>query len=239
MVTNNLNDSLCMSCGLQIQDQYIYKVSPDLKWHESCLKCVECNVMLRENGTCFIKNGKPYCKNDYMNKFSMKCDRCCYPIKRNEFYMKSKQKLYHYDCFLCNVCNRKLMPGDEYLIKDDMLYCKDDAMAILNNTSSQLYLGNLNSNSNHHHAAYLSSTMAITPETSSVSAASFSPSTSSSSSSSIADSPSNSTFGHNSSLLMSNNYLFNTSNPYNNYNLNKQSDGSMLNSNKSQDQDGK
>ena len=57
--------SLCMGCGLVIKDQYIYKVLPDMQWHESCLKCSECDCKLEENSTCFVKNGKAYCKNDY------------------------------------------------------------------------------------------------------------------------------------------------------------------------------
>ena len=61
-----LNSSnLCIGCGLLIKDQYIYKVLPDMQWHESCLKCSECDCKLEENSTCFVKNGKAFCKTDY------------------------------------------------------------------------------------------------------------------------------------------------------------------------------
>nr|XP_009942064.1 PREDICTED: insulin gene enhancer protein ISL-1 [Opisthocomus hoazin] len=58
--------SLCVGCGNQIHDQYILRVSPDLEWHAACLKCAECNQYLDETCTCFVRDGKTYCKRDYI-----------------------------------------------------------------------------------------------------------------------------------------------------------------------------
>lgn len=58
--------SMCMGCGSQIHDQYILRVAPDLEWHAACLKCTECHQFLDENCTCFVKDGKTYCKRDYV-----------------------------------------------------------------------------------------------------------------------------------------------------------------------------
>lgn len=55
-----------MGCGSQIHDQYILRVAPDLEWHAACLKCTECHQFLDENCTCFVKEGKTYCKRDYV-----------------------------------------------------------------------------------------------------------------------------------------------------------------------------
>ena len=57
---------LCVGCGSPIQDQYILRVAPDLEWHASCLKCVECGVFLDENCTCFVRDGKTFCRRDYV-----------------------------------------------------------------------------------------------------------------------------------------------------------------------------
>ncbi len=57
--------SVCFGCGAHIHDQYILKVAPDLEWHATCLKCSECGQYLDENCTCFVRNGKAYCKSDY------------------------------------------------------------------------------------------------------------------------------------------------------------------------------
>lgn len=58
--------SHCMGCGSQIHDQYILRVAPDLEWHAACLKCQECHMFLDESCTCFVKDGKTYCKRDYV-----------------------------------------------------------------------------------------------------------------------------------------------------------------------------
>lgn len=55
-----------MGCGGAINDQYILKVAPDLEWHAACLKCAECHQFLDEHCTCFVRDGKTYCKLDYV-----------------------------------------------------------------------------------------------------------------------------------------------------------------------------
>ncbi len=57
---------MCVGCGGQIHDQYILRVAPDLEWHASCLKCADCNQYLDETCTCFVRDGKTYCKRDYV-----------------------------------------------------------------------------------------------------------------------------------------------------------------------------
>jgi hypothetical protein len=224
------NLSKCKGCGLFINDQYIFKVLPDMYWHERCLKCAECHCKLIENTTCFVKNGRAFCKSDYARLFfssSVNCDKCGHAIKQNDLIMKSRSKTYHYECFCCGACHKKLVAGDEYqMVNNELLLCKDDyALYSLNSSSSsssssssfianhhtQLYLGNINGS--YVNQSITPSTM-LTPESST-----FSPSTnssSSSSSSSLSDSPS-STFGNlssNASLPITNgtNYLFNSTN---------------------------
>lgn len=55
----------CVGCGNEIQDKFILRVAPDLEWHASCLKCQECNQYLDESCTCFVRDGRTYCKKDY------------------------------------------------------------------------------------------------------------------------------------------------------------------------------
>ncbi|EHH27499.1 Insulin gene enhancer protein ISL-2 [Macaca mulatta] len=57
--------AMCVGCGSQIHDQFILRVSPDLGWHAACLKCAECSQYLDETCTCFVRDGKTYCKRDY------------------------------------------------------------------------------------------------------------------------------------------------------------------------------
>lgn len=119
--------SLCVGCAKEIQDQYILRVSPDLEWHSACLRCHECNQFLDENCTCFVKDGKTYCKRDYVRLFGTKCDKCGCSFSKNDFVMRAKTKIFHLKCFKCTVCERQLNPGDEFALRENnVLYCKSD-----------------------------------------------------------------------------------------------------------------
>ena len=59
------NSAICYGCNCPILDNYIMKVLPDLDWHSSCLKCAACNTFLDETCTCYLRDGKIYCKQDY------------------------------------------------------------------------------------------------------------------------------------------------------------------------------
>jgi len=56
----------CVGCGDVILDQYVLRVAPDMEWHASCLRCTDCQQLLDETCTCFVRYGKVYCKPDYM-----------------------------------------------------------------------------------------------------------------------------------------------------------------------------
>ena len=56
----------CVGCGSPIHDQFILRVAPNLEWHAACLKCCECQMFLDETHTCFVREGKTYCKKDYV-----------------------------------------------------------------------------------------------------------------------------------------------------------------------------
>lgn len=56
----------CVGCEQRIVDQYLLRVAPDMEWHASCLRCNDCRQFLDEFCTCFIRDGKTYCKQDYI-----------------------------------------------------------------------------------------------------------------------------------------------------------------------------
>ncbi|AWP06610.1 Insulin enhancer protein ISL-1 [Scophthalmus maximus] len=118
--------SLCVGCGNQIHDQYILRVSPDLEWHAACLKCAECNQYLDESCTCFVRDGKTYCKRDYVRLYGIKCAKCNIGFSKNDFVMRARSKVYHIECFRCVACSRQLIPGDEFALREDGLFCRAD-----------------------------------------------------------------------------------------------------------------
>uniref|UniRef100_A0A3B5B5D0 ISL LIM homeobox 2 n=1 Tax=Stegastes partitus TaxID=144197 RepID=A0A3B5B5D0_9TELE len=118
--------AMCVGCGSQIHDQYILRVSPDLEWHAACLKCAECSQYLDETCTCFVRDGKTYCKRDYARLFGIKCAKCNMGFCSSDLVMRARDNVYHMECFRCSVCSRHLLPGDEFSLQDDELLCRAD-----------------------------------------------------------------------------------------------------------------
>ncbi|XP_064475104.1 insulin gene enhancer protein ISL-1-like [Ornithodoros turicata] len=117
---------VCVGCGGPIRDQYLLRVAPDLEWHAACLKCAHCLQFLDETCTCFVRDGKTYCKRDYLRLFGAKCSKCQQGFSRTDFVMRARQHIYHLDCFRCQACARQLIPGDEFALREDGLFCRAD-----------------------------------------------------------------------------------------------------------------
>ncbi|XP_023321181.1 insulin gene enhancer protein ISL-1 [Eurytemora carolleeae] len=140
---------LCVGCHSPIHDQFILRVSPDLSWHAACLKCNECQMFLDETCTCFVRDGKTYCKKDYVRLFGAKCDKCGCAFGKNDYVMRAKNRIFHLECFRCVACERQLIPGDSFALREDGLFCnqhhrvdKEDGSETNNNKTI------LNNNSN-------------------------------------------------------------------------------------------
>ncbi|KAG9266433.1 insulin gene enhancer protein isl-2b-like [Astyanax mexicanus] len=118
--------AMCVGCGIQIHDQYILRVSPDLEWHAACLKCAECSQYLDENCTCFVREGKTYCKRDYVRLFGVKCAKCGLGFTNSDLVMRARDSVYHIKCFRCSACGRQLLPGEEFSVREDALLCRGD-----------------------------------------------------------------------------------------------------------------
>ncbi|CAL1604203.1 unnamed protein product [Knipowitschia caucasica] len=147
--------AMCVGCGSQIHDQYILRVSPDLEWHAACLKCAECSQYLDETCTCFVRDGKTYCKRDYVRLFGIKCAKCNLGFSSSDLVMRARDNVYHIECFRCSVCSRQLLPGDEFSLRDEELLCRADHTLLLERsaTGSPLSPGHMHSNRPLHLAA--------------------------------------------------------------------------------------
>ncbi|XP_055333260.1 insulin gene enhancer protein isl-1-like [Paramacrobiotus metropolitanus] len=115
--------SRCAGCGGLIHDQYILRVAPDLEWHASCLKCEFCQQFLDETHTCFVYQGRPVCKEDYIKNFKS-CAKCKVSFRKDDTVMRARHFIYHLECFRCSACDNSLCTGDEFGLKEEMLYCK-------------------------------------------------------------------------------------------------------------------
>ena len=50
--------------------------------------------------------------------------------------MRARNKIFHIDCFKCVACSRQLIPGDEFALRDDGLFCKADHEVVERATST-------------------------------------------------------------------------------------------------------
>ncbi|XP_064616536.1 LIM homeobox transcription factor 1-alpha-like [Liolophura sinensis] len=114
---------VCTGCHLPIEDRYLLKVM-DHSWHEQCLQCSVCQVHL--SGSCFSKDKKLYCKDDYDKLFGAKCSGCLQPIPANELVMRAVGNVFHLGCFICVICGRQLQKGEQFVYKDAQLFCRLD-----------------------------------------------------------------------------------------------------------------
>ncbi|RZF34412.1 hypothetical protein LSTR_LSTR017411, partial [Laodelphax striatellus] len=90
--------------------------------------------------------------------FGTKCDKCSLSFSKNDFVMRAKTKIYHIECFRCSACERQLIPGDEFALREDGLFCKEDHEVLEkttngenNNNNTNISNNNNNSSSSLHH----------------------------------------------------------------------------------------
>ncbi|PAA59077.1 hypothetical protein BOX15_Mlig020495g2 [Macrostomum lignano] len=103
----------CAGCGCQITEQFLLQ-AVDRCWHTRCLKCYQCGCALCDLGdSCYSRGGMILCRNDYLKMFGSQgtCFGCSSPISATEFVLRSHNKVYHVNCFVCSHCHSQLQPG--------------------------------------------------------------------------------------------------------------------------------
>ncbi|XP_029735386.1 LIM homeobox transcription factor 1-beta [Aedes albopictus] len=137
-IKSEKTQEICEGCGQKIKDRYFMKLSPDQYWHEQCLLCCICHIQL--NQSCYTKNTKLYCKDDYYRIYGLSplqhqqqqqnvsrdCYGCGERIAPNEMVMRAKTLVYHLNCFLCYTCNRPLQKGEPFSLRAGKLICQHD-----------------------------------------------------------------------------------------------------------------
>ncbi|PSN58019.1 LIM homeobox transcription factor 1-beta, partial [Blattella germanica] len=93
---------VCEGCGQKIHDRFLMRVA-EASWHEHCLACSECGVLLSHS--CYCRNAKLYCKADY--------DR-------------AQAHVFHLQCFVCMVCCQPLQKGEQFVLRGGQLFCRQD-----------------------------------------------------------------------------------------------------------------
>ena len=61
--------------------------------------------------------------------------------------MRAKNKIFHLECFRCVACDKQLVHGDEFALRPDGLFCKEDHSA--GSLGPHLHLHEENNNNDH------------------------------------------------------------------------------------------
>jgi len=90
-------------------------------WHEKCFACEKCGASLVEKAFG-SKEDRIYCSECYDEHYALRCDGCNKPFKAGMKRMEYKGKMWHDQCFVCNVC-AKAIGSSSFVPKDDTQYC--------------------------------------------------------------------------------------------------------------------
>eukprot|EP01112_Ceratiomyxa_fruticulosa_P017533 TRINITY_DN5479_c0_g1_i1.p1 TRINITY_DN5479_c0_g1~~TRINITY_DN5479_c0_g1_i1.p1 ORF type:complete len:980 (+),score=160.32 TRINITY_DN5479_c0_g1_i1:775-3714(+) len=107
----------CGGCRLPITDSEMTEAL-EKTWHLSCFSCEHCKIQIA--GAFGEKEGKVYCKDDFENLFSTKCDECGKVIVGP--FLRAFEKAFHPSCFVCSQCKAVLVNGQYYEI-DNKAIC--------------------------------------------------------------------------------------------------------------------
>ncbi|XP_076017914.1 LIM domain only protein 3-like [Genypterus blacodes] len=115
---------MCSGCGEQVCDRF-FLLAAGRVWHSACLRCSHCHCELQSHGSLFWRDGNIYCQQDYCRMFGVgQCARCSQPIPASALVMRSGDLTFHPNCFCCQQCEVKLLPGNLYSLQGQSLYCQ-------------------------------------------------------------------------------------------------------------------
>ncbi|ODN02695.1 Paxillin [Orchesella cincta] len=90
----------CAYCNGPILDKCVTAL--DTNWHPEHFFCAHCGKQFGQEGF-HEKDGKPYCRSDYLSLFAPKCGGCTKPITDN--YITALNAQWHPECFVCRTVN--------------------------------------------------------------------------------------------------------------------------------------
>jgi len=116
----------CHACGDFICDKQYVSIE-NLRFHEKCLKCFECERNLTVDKSCYFKFGRVYCKKDYFSLYQKAwCNFCKVRFSFGDKIFKLGDVNYHDNekCMSCTECKTSLKKGDFCLVyKNNRLVC--------------------------------------------------------------------------------------------------------------------
>ncbi|XP_061469019.1 leupaxin [Rhineura floridana] len=89
----------CGYCTAPIKEKILTAMNQT--WHPEHFFCAHCGTVFSNEGF-HEKDGKPYCKKDFLALFSPKCRGCNRPVM--DQYLSALNAVWHSECFVCGDC---------------------------------------------------------------------------------------------------------------------------------------
>ncbi|MCP9260123.1 Protein prickle [Dirofilaria immitis] len=117
-----LHKPRCNACDeLIFAGEYTKAMNKD--WHSDHFCCWQCDNTL--TGQRYIlRDEHPYCIKCYEDIFANTCDECAKPIGIDSKDLSYRDKHWHEDCFLCNMCKISLV-DKPFGSKNDRIFCSN------------------------------------------------------------------------------------------------------------------
>lgn len=115
---HNIFSPKCAYCNAAILGKCVTAL--DKTWHPEHFFCTQCGKQFGEDGF-HEKDGKPYCRDDYLEMFALKCAGCNRPITEN--YISAMNSQWHPGCFACRDC-RQPFNGGSFFDHEGQPYCE-------------------------------------------------------------------------------------------------------------------
>ncbi|XP_030076956.1 leupaxin isoform X2 [Microcaecilia unicolor] len=110
----------CAYCAAPVLDKVL--TAMDKTWHPEHFFCAHCGEVFGEEGF-HERNGKPFCRKDFLNIFSPRCSRCNQPVLDN--YFSALNAAWHPECFVCGDCSCTFSQGSFFELNGHP-YCELD-----------------------------------------------------------------------------------------------------------------
>jgi len=101
----------CIVCDKKIETSSDAFTSMGQKYHKSCVKCTDCGKVI--NSQFFMVDGKMLCQESYEKLFVQRCGVCGEKADARDHLIKTKNLVFHIDCFHCSVCDEELAELNE------------------------------------------------------------------------------------------------------------------------------
>jgi len=108
----------CAYCNGPILDKCVTAL--EQTWHPEHFFCTHCGQPFGADGF-HEKEGKPYCRTDYLAMFAPKCGGCSRAIMDN--YISALNAQWHPECFVCKDCQQSFQ-GGSFFDYEGQPYCE-------------------------------------------------------------------------------------------------------------------